>query len=114
MRVGAIVSASAVTMLSALLLLAASGSRAQGNAQPSQQTAPAAGSASQRTDQGGAIRQNVNLVNVIFSVFDQQSRIVSDLEKKNFRVFDGKTEQEIRFFSRQTGLPLRVGLLMDT
>lgn len=65
-------------------------------------------------DQSGAIRQNVNLVDVLFTVFNAKNKIVSDLEKGDFRVYDDNLQQEIRFFSRQTDLPLRVGLLLDT
>ena len=36
------------------------------------------------------------------------------MEQKDFKVFDDGKPQEIRFFSRQTDLPLRVGLLLDT
>ena len=76
---------------------------------------PAAQNAPQATpDQGASIRQNVNLVDVLFTVFNQRNRIVSDLEKENFKVFDDNVPQEIRFFNRQTDLPLRVGLLLDT
>ena len=86
--------------------------RAQ-SAQPA--AAPPAQNAPQATpDQGASIRQNVNLVDVLFTVFNQRNKIVSDLEKENFKVFDDNVPQEIRFFNRQTDLPLRVGLLLDT
>lgn len=60
------------------------------------------------------IRQNVSLVDILFTVLNRQNKIVADLNKENFRVFDDNAEQEIRFFNRQTDLPLRVGLLLDT
>ena len=60
------------------------------------------------------IRQNVNLVDVLFTVLNRQNKIVADLNQENFQVFDDDAPQEIRFFSRQTDLPLRVGLLLDT
>jgi Ca-activated chloride channel homolog len=63
---------------------------------------------------GQSIRQNVNLVDVLFTVLTKQNRIVADLNRDNFRVFDDGAEQEVRFFNRQTDLPLRVGLLLDT
>src|SRR5579872_7486585 len=61
-----------------------------------------------------SIRQNVTLVNVVFSVLDSRNRIVGTYGQGDFQVFDGKQRQEIRYFSRQTDLPLRVGLLLDT
>jgi Ca-activated chloride channel family protein len=63
---------------------------------------------------GQSIRQNVNLVDVLFTVLNRQNKIVADLNRGNFRVFDDDAEQEIRFFNRQTDMPLRVGLLLDT
>jgi len=63
---------------------------------------------------GQAIQQNVNLVDVLFTVLNHQNRIVADLAKDNFKVFDDGAQQDIRFFSHQTDLPLRVGLLLDT
>jgi len=65
-------------------------------------------------DQGASIRQNVNLVDVLFTVSDKKDKMVVDLNKQDFKVFDDNSPQEIRFFSRQTNLPLRVGLLLDT
>ena len=63
---------------------------------------------------GQSIRENVSLVDVLFTVLNRQNKIVADLNRENFRVFDDDAEQEIRFFNRQTDMPLRVGLLLDT
>src|SRR5215469_2589939 len=61
-----------------------------------------------------SIRTDVNLVDVLFTVMDRKNKMVSDLTQENFQVFDDNKPQQIRFFSRQTDLPLRVGLLLDT
>jgi VWFA-related protein len=61
-----------------------------------------------------AIRRDVNLVDVLFTVFNKQNRIVSTLNESDFRITDDGQPQRILFFNRQTDLPLRVGLLMDT
>jgi VWFA-related protein len=61
-----------------------------------------------------AIRRDVNLVDVLFTVFNKQNKIVSTLNESDFRVTDDGQPQRILFFSRQSDLPLRVGLLMDT
>ena len=61
-----------------------------------------------------SIRPNVNLVEVLFTVVDRKNKIVTDLSKGNFKVFDDGKQQEIRFFSQQTDLPLRVGMVLDT
>ncbi len=60
------------------------------------------------------IIRNVNLVDVQFSVLNRRQKLVTDLQKENFRVFDDGVAQAIQSFSRQTDLPLRIGLLLDT
>jgi Ca-activated chloride channel family protein len=62
----------------------------------------------------GKITQTVNLVDVLFTVLNRRNKLVPDLEKSDFKISDDKTPQTIRYFSRQTDLPLRIGLLMDT
>ncbi|MFB3813124.1 MAG: VWA domain-containing protein [Terriglobales bacterium] len=60
------------------------------------------------------IRTHVDEVNVIFTVSDKHGRFVKDLNQSDFRVFDDrKPPKQIVGFSRQTNLPLRVGLLID-
>src|SRR3954463_1639767 len=66
-----------------------------------------------RQDQGRIIT-SVNLVDVLFTVLNRRNKLVPDLEKTDFKIFDDKSPQSIRYFSRQTDLPLRIGLLMDT
>ena len=60
------------------------------------------------------IRTQVNLVDVLFTVLDRRNKLVSNLEKQDFRVFDDNQVQDIRYFSKQSDLPLRIGMLMDT
>lgn len=60
------------------------------------------------------IRVRVNLVNVLFTVTDKKSRLVLDLTKDDFRVLENHQAQAVRFFSRETDLPLRIGVLIDT
>lgn len=82
--------------------------------QPQQPQAPPAPAPAPQTNGTPPIRQNVNLVDILFTVLNKQNKIVADLNKENFQVFDDDAQQEIRFFNRQTNLPLRVGLLLDT
>jgi VWFA-related protein len=56
----------------------------------------------------------VNLVDVLFTVLDRRNKLVADLEKQDFKVLDDKIPQDIRYFSKQSDLPLRIGMLMDT
>ena len=60
------------------------------------------------------IRKRVDEVNVVFTVTDKRGHFVKDLTQNDFRVFDdGKPAASVRAFSRETNLPLRVGLLID-
>jgi VWFA-related protein len=56
----------------------------------------------------------VNLVDVLFTVLDRRNKLVSGLEKQDFKVLDDNVPQDIRYFSKQSDLPLRIGMLMDT
>jgi Ca-activated chloride channel homolog len=60
------------------------------------------------------IQSRVNLVDILFTVLNRRNRLVPDLEKGDFKIFDDKAPQEIRYFSKQTDLPLRIGMLLDT
>ena len=53
-------------------------------------------------------------MNVLATVHDHKGRIVSDLSKDDFILEEDGKQQEIRYFSRQTDLPLTIGLLVDT
>jgi VWFA-related protein len=66
----------------------------------------------QRSDQ--TITREVNLVDVLFTVLNRRNKLVPELDKSDFRIFDENKPQEIRFFSKQTDLPLRIGMLLDT
>lgn len=68
----------------------------------------------QRLGEKAKVSVTVNLVDVLFTVLNRRNKLVTDLTKDDFRVFDDGQPQDIRFFSRQTDLPLRIGLLLDT
>ncbi|MGZ4813960.1 MAG: VWA domain-containing protein [Terriglobales bacterium] len=60
------------------------------------------------------IHKNVDEVNVVFTVTDKHGHFVKDLKKEDFAVIDDKKPaSRIIDFSRETNLPLRVGLLVD-
>src|SRR5437899_5780576 len=84
---------------------------------PDKPQAPAASAATkqepaQKSDQ--TIISVVNLVDVLFTVLNRRNKLVPELDKADFKIWDDKAPQEIRFFSKQTDLPLRIGILMDT
>jgi VWFA-related protein len=68
--------------------------------------------AAQKSDQ--TIKTVVNLVDVLFTVLNRRNKLVPELEKADFKIWDDKHPQEIRYFSKQTDLPLRIGMLLDT
>ena len=73
------------------------------------QTAPPA------QDPQQPIRVQVNLVNLFATVRDKKSkRIVSDLEKSDFKISEDGKDQTIVSFSKDSTLPVTLGLLIDT
>jgi VWFA-related protein len=59
------------------------------------------------------IRVQVNEVIVPVTVTDDKGRFVTNLEQKDFQVFDEGREQRIRYFSAERSQPVVVGFLMD-
>jgi Ca-activated chloride channel family protein len=105
--------------LAGFLLLAPLSERAQQSspAAKPQSPAPAQPAAQsqeppQKSDQ--KLTTVVNLVDVLFTVLDRRNKLVPALEKSDFKIFDDKLPQEIRYFSKQSDLPLRIGMLLDT
>ena len=60
-----------------------------------------------------AIRVDVHLVNVGFSVRDSQGNLITNLTRDDFDVFEDGAPQKISFFARSSDVPLKLGLLMD-
>ena len=81
-------------------------------AQQSQPPAPP--QAPEPVDRQGTIVRTVNLVDVLYSVVTKREKLVTDLNKEDFKVFDDGMQQEIISFSQPTDLPLRIGMVLDT
>jgi len=94
-----------VTVLAAGLLLVPSNTRSRA-AQAS------AAQQGQRPEQ--PIRVQVALVNLFATVRDAHKRIIPDLTKDDFRVYEDNQEQKLAFFTHETSLPITLGLLIDT
>ena len=60
------------------------------------------------------IKIDVARVPLLFTVTDRKNRFITDLGREDFRVFDDGWEQEIREFDRESDLPLRIGVILDT
>ena len=59
------------------------------------------------------IKVEVNVVNVLCTVSDKRGALVTDLEKNDFQILENGRKREIRYFARDTDLPLTVALLVD-
>jgi len=57
---------------------------------------------------------DVKVVNVLATVRTKKNEIVRDLTKDDFLLSENGRPQTIRYFSRETELPLTVGLMIDT
>ncbi|MGA2037660.1 MAG: VWA domain-containing protein [Bryobacteraceae bacterium] len=56
----------------------------------------------------------VKVVNIFATVRDKKGQIVKDLNKEDFVLDEEGHAQVIRYFARETDLPLTLGLLVDT
>ncbi len=74
----------------------------------SQQSTPPPG------DVGAPIKVDVSIVNLLCSVRDGKGRFISNLEKSDFDLREDGKPQQVLYFSRETKLPLTLGLLVDS
>ena len=59
------------------------------------------------------IKVDVDVVSLLASVRDKRGGLVANLEKNDFTVLEDGKAQEIKYFTRETDLPLTIGLLVD-
>ena len=104
------------SVLSATLLAFPLADYAQqgGNQQPAPPAQSPGTNTQQPTQEGPKFVSVVNLVDVLATVLDRRNKLVPDLDKGDFKIIDDNSAQEIRFFSKQSDLPLRIGMLLDT
>src|SRR5579864_5044125 len=67
-----------------------------------------------RAQEDATFSTDVRVVNVLATVRDQQGHIIRDLAQTNFSVSENGRPQAIRYFSRESDLPLTLGLMVDT
>lgn len=67
----------------------------------------------QAADEPSPIRVDVNVVNVLCTVSDKRGALITDLRKEDFEIRENGRKQEIRYFTRDTDLPLTIAMLMD-
>jgi VWFA-related protein len=64
-------------------------------------------------DLGEPIKVDVNVVTAVCSVHDKKNAIINTLSKDDFHLFEDGQGQDIKYFTRETDLPLTIGLLVD-
>ena len=72
------------------------------------------GSGVVQSDEPTRIQVDVTRVNMLFTVTDKKGRFITDLNKDDFQVIEGKRPQAIAEFTAESDLPLRIGILVDT
>lgn len=98
------------------LLLAWPGARAQQQAPP-----PIPQGAAQQQQakpvippKAPQIHVSTGVVHMVVTVMDRHNHFITDLNENDFKVLEDGQPQKIEFFSRETDLPLRIALLLDT
>src|SRR5690348_3349782 len=86
----------AMLLVAALLALSA----------PSQQQKPT-------EDVAPTIRVEVDVVNILATVRDKRGALINNLSKDDFILTENRHPQQIKYFARETDLPLTIGLLLD-
>ena len=74
-----------------------------------------AGAAARAQQEGDAVfSTDVKVVSVLATILDKQGRIIHDLSKDDFQISENGRPQTIKYFSRDSDLPLTIGLMVDT
>jgi Ca-activated chloride channel family protein len=64
-------------------------------------------------DEGDTLRLKTELVNVFFSAYDRNNRVVSDIRREEVLVLEDGRPQPIFTFKREADLPINIVLLID-
>jgi VWFA-related protein len=64
-------------------------------------------------DELPTIKVDVDLVNLMFTVRNKNNALVPSLTKDDLTVFEDGKPQTTKYFTRETNLPLTIGLLVD-
>ena len=64
-------------------------------------------------DVSPTIQVQVNVVNILATVHNKGGGLVGNLNKDDFTLTEDGQPQEIKYFTRETDLPLTIGLLVD-
>src|SRR5579875_3928150 len=90
-----------------------SGAQTGPKSQPGQAPQSAPGQ-DETASQEPTLKINVDLVNILFTVKGKKGgQLIPNLEQNNFKIYEDGKEQKIQRFSRESDLPLTLGLLID-
>ena len=60
-----------------------------------------------------SIKVDVDLVSILTSVRDKRGALIPTLQKEDFTILEDGKPQPIKYFTKETDLPLTIGLLVD-
>ena len=60
-----------------------------------------------------SIKVDVDLVSILTSVRDKRGALIPTLQKDDFTILEDGKSQPIKYFTKETDLPLTIGLLVD-
>src|SRR4051812_34487630 len=60
-----------------------------------------------------SIKVDVDIVNVLCNVRTKNGGLVGNLTKDDFTIAENGQEQKLKYFTKDTNLPLTIGLLVD-
>jgi VWFA-related protein len=64
-------------------------------------------------DQLPTLKVDVDVVSILASVRDKKNALIPNLEKQDFTVLEDGKPQAIKYFTKESDLPLTIGLLVD-
>jgi VWFA-related protein len=64
-------------------------------------------------DQLPTLKVDVDVVSILASVRDKKNALIPNLEKQDFTVLEDGKPQTIKYFTKESDLPLTIGLLVD-
>src|SRR5580698_6473114 len=59
------------------------------------------------------IKVDVDVVSILASVRDKHGAFMNNLSKDDFQIFEDGKLQTIKYFNKETDLPLTIGMLVD-
>src|SRR4051812_7379511 len=75
--------------------------------------APAQQKPREADDDITSIKVDVDVVNIFCSVRDKKNGLIGNLTKDDFTLLEDGKPQPIKYFAKETDLPLTIGLLID-